>query len=518
MNTRLHCHNAPLDPGIVIIGAGISGILMGIKLLERGYRDFVILEKADTLGGTWRDNTYPGVACDVAAHLYSYSFARNPWWRSRYAKGKDIWSYYFRVAKRHGVLPFIRYGQEVTNAEFNGLTWTLTTLAGAQYCAAIVVSANGRLHHPVIPTIKGMDTFTGAKFHTARWDHSVPIKGKRLGLIGTGSTATQIITTLADTVSRLSVFQRTAQWVYPVQDTPNPWWRKFAFLFSGGYWKNYYLQLRSETEARGKAATGSVEGRKLRDQVCYDALEAIRDPELREKLRPDYEVGCKRLVFSDGFHEAIQRPSVDVVISGIDRVVPTGVVTQDGKLHELDVLIFATGFDAHAYLRPMQMSGENGISLDEVWRDLPLSYHSVMIPHMPNFLLINGPYSPGGSASVVSIVETQVEYLLKIIDRIVSKNVLLSPRSDAALTWLEGVREKARNSVWGSGGCQSWYLDATGTPTLDPSTLTELQETLAEPVYTDFDERPRAVVRQSGPTDLRSTPPFQENMNATRRQ
>jgi len=487
--------NAQFQPRFIIIGAGISGILMGIKLLERGYRDFVILEKADSLGGTWRDNTYPGVACDVAAHLYSYSFARNPWWRSRYAKGKDIWKYYFRVAKRHGLLPFIRYGQEVASAQFDGLAWTLTTTTGTQLRADIVVSANGRLHHPVVPSIKGLETFAGAKFHTSRWDHAFSTRGKRVGLIGTGSTATQIITTLADSVSRLSVFQRTAQWVYPVKDTPNPRWRRLAFLISHTYWKNYYLQLRSETEARGKAATGSIEGRKLRDQVCLDALDAIRDPELRKKLKPDYEVGCKRLVFSDGFYEAVQKPSVDIVTCGIDHIVPTGVVTQDGALHELDALIFATGFDAHAYLRPMNLTGDNGISLDDVWRDLPLTYRSMAIPHMPNFLLINGPYSPGGSASVVGIVEAQVDYLLKLIDHIASNNVLLFPRETAARAWLDKVREKARDSVWGSGGCQSWYLDKTGTPTLDPCTLSELLQELAEPVYADFDEHLRQPAR-----------------------
>ena len=466
---------------------------MAIKLLERGCRDFVVLEKADRLGGTWRDNTYPGAACDVAAHLYSYSFARNPWWPRRYAQGPAIWRYHHAVARRHGVLPYIRTGQEVASARFDGRHWLVTTTSGERYLADVVTAATGRLHHPVLPEIAGAASFAGPSFHTARWDHTVPLAGKRLGLIGTGSTATQVITAVAANVAKLSVFQRTAQWVFPVKNSPNPWWRRLWFRLSPAAWQAYYRQLRSETEARATAATGTAEGRRLRDQACHDALATIRDPELRAKLTPDYEVGCKRLVFSDGFYDAIQQLSVDLVTTAIDHIEPRGVVTADGTLHELDALVYATGFDAHAYLRPMSVTGEGGVTLDEVWADLPLTYQSVMIPHMPNFLLINGPYSPGGSASVIGIIEAQVDYLMKLLDRIDADNALLAPRAAVAQGWLEEVRERARNSVWGSGGCQSWYLDKTGTPSLDPSTLSELQARLAVPAWQDFDIEPRSA-------------------------
>jgi cation diffusion facilitator CzcD-associated flavoprotein CzcO len=204
-------------------------------------------------------------------------------------------------------------------------------------------------------------------------------------------------------------------------------------------------------------------------------------------LTPDYEVGCKRLVFSDGFYDAIQQPGVEVITEAITRIEPEGVHTADGALHTVDVLIYATGFDAHAYLRPMQLTGAGGKTLDEVWQDLPLAYHSVTIPHMPNFLLINGPYSPGGSASVIGIVEAQADYLMQLIERIVGEDVLISPKEEASRAWLEGVRELARNSLWGTGGCQSWYLDKTGTPTLNPITLTELKEQIARPDYADFE-------------------------------
>ncbi|MEJ5975860.1 NAD(P)/FAD-dependent oxidoreductase [Novosphingobium sp. PS1R-30] len=479
------------DTRFVIIGSGISGVLMAIKLLERGYRDIVILEKAGRMGGTWRDNVYPGVACDVAAHLYSYSFARNPWWNSRYAKGADIWAYYHGVARHYGVLPLIRYYAEVLSAEFGEGLWQVTTRDGDVFTADVVIAAAGRLHRPVMPEIEGLDSFAGALFHTARWDQTIELADKRVGVIGTGSSATQIVTALAGKVERLSLFQRTAQWVFPVKDTPNSWWTKLRFWLSKRRWDDYYRQLRGETEARGKAATSTVEGRAARDQVCHDALAGIRDPELRAKLTPDYDVGCKRLVFSDGYYEAVQHPSVDVVVDPIARVVREGVVTESGKLHELDVLALATGFDAHAYIRPMQVTGEGGVTLDEVWRDLPLSYRSIAIPHMPNFLMINGPYSPGGTSSVVGIAEAQVDYILQLIDRIVEQQVQIVPREEPARAWLDGIRAKARDSVWGNGGCQSWYLDKTGTPTLDTSTLSELQEQLAEVQWDHFVERPR---------------------------
>ena len=379
------------DTRFIIIGSGISGVLMAIKLLEQGYRNFTALEKAEVMGGTWRDNVYPGVACDVAAHLYSYSFARNPAWPTRYAKGAEIWRYHHDVARRFGVLPHIEYNKDVRTAVFDEQGWVLTTQDGVTYQADVVIAAVGRLHRPVVPDIAGAADFTGASFHTARWDKSVDLSGKRVGLIGTGSTATQVITALAGTVPALTVFQRTPQWVFPVKNMPNPWWRRLAFRLSPSHWKRYFRQLERETEARGKATTGSAEARAARDQVCIDALASLRDPELRRKLTPDYEVGCKRLVFSDGFYDAIQKPGVAVITDGITGIEPKGVRTADGTLHELDVLVYATGFDAHAYMRPMQLTGLGGKSLDEVWQELPLCYHSVMIPHMPNFLMLNGP-------------------------------------------------------------------------------------------------------------------------------
>ena len=483
-------------PRCVIIGAGISGILMGIKLRERGWTDFVILEKTDDLGGTWRDNIYPGVACDVAAHLYVYSFAPNPRWRSRYAKGADIWKYYRDVAERYKILPHIRYGQDVTRAAFDGRQWQVETADGGFFVADVVVSAVGRLHQPVLPGIPGKDSFAGTSCHSARWDASLDPAGKRVGLIGSGSSGTQIITALAGKVAALSVFQRTAQWVFPIEDTPVPWWRRLACHFSPAYANRYYRLLRDQTEMRARVTTGDPVARAARDQLCLDKLGTIRDEALRARLTPDYEVGCKRLVMSWNYYEAIQQPGVEVISDAIDHIAPRGVVTKDGTLHELDVLVFATGFDAHAFLRPMQVSGQDGISLDQVWQDLPLCYQSIAIPHMPNFFLINGPYSPGGSASVVGIVEEQVGYIMQLIGLVAENDVLIAPREEAARAWLDEVRTRANATVWASGGCTSWYLDASGTPALDPATLSELHARLAAVNRDDYIIAPRGQARQ----------------------
>ncbi|MCB2047283.1 MAG: NAD(P)/FAD-dependent oxidoreductase [Novosphingobium sp.] len=476
-------------PRVVIIGSGVSGILAGVKLLERGWRDFVVLEKAETLGGTWRDNVYPGVACDVPAHVYVYSFAPNPAWKTRYAKGPDIWRYYHDVAKRHGVLDHIEYGKNVVHAGFDGVRWTVQTADGSNYEADVVIGAPGRLRDPKMPDIPGMDSFAGPSFHTARWDTSVSIKGKRVCLIGAGSSGVQILSAVARDVAQITQFQRTPQWVMPVADEAVPWWKRLLFRLRPSVLRRTYRQMLDFSNERGALAFESKQARAARDKMCSDALLRIRDPELRAKLTPDYDVGCKRLVMSETWFEEVQRPNVSIVTEAIERIEPTGVRTKDGVLHECDVLIYATGFDAHAYIRPMRLTGEDGITLDQVWADLPLTYRSVSIPHMPNFFMLNGPSSPGGSASIIGIVETQWDYIAQLLDRIAADGVLIAPREESAKAWLETVRERARNSVWSTGGCQSWYLDHTGTPAYDAVSLPQLQASLAAPVMDDFEVR-----------------------------
>jgi cation diffusion facilitator CzcD-associated flavoprotein CzcO len=480
-------------PRVVIIGSGVSGILAGVKLLERGWDDFVILEKAQTLGGTWRDNVYPGVACDVPAHVYVYSFAPNPAWKTRYAKGPEIWRYYHDVAERYGVLGHIEYGKDVVHAGFDGARWTVTTGDGSRYEADVVIAAAGRLRDPRLPDIPGMDSFAGPSFHTARWDTSVSVKGKRVCLIGAGSSGVQVLSAIARDVAHITQFQRTPQWVMPVVDEPIPWWKRLLFRLRPSALRQTYRTMLDFSNARGALAFESKQARAERDRMCADALLRIRDPDLREKLTPDYDVGCKRLVMSETWFEEVQRPNVSIVTERIERIEPEGVRSADGTLHHCDIIVYATGFDAHAYIRPMKLTGEQGVTLESLWAELPLTYRSVSIPHMPNFFLLNGPSSPGGSASIVGIVETQWDYIAQLLDTIADEGVTIAPREDRAREWLAQVRERALGSVWATGGCQSWYLDQTGTPAYDAVSLPQLQASLAAPDMDHFEVRPLPV-------------------------
>jgi cation diffusion facilitator CzcD-associated flavoprotein CzcO len=471
---------------VIVIGAGISGILVAIKLLDAGITSFVILEKAADLGGTWRDNTYPGVSCDVATHLYVYSFAPNPKWQSRFTSGDKILEYYRRVARKRGIDRFIRFDEEVTRARWTGSSWHIHTSNGKELEAAVVITAVGRLHQPKFPEIQGLAEFGGPVIHTAQWDHSVETTGKRVGLIGNGSSGTQLTVALARSVARLTIFQRTPQWILPVPNEVIRRRKRLALRLIPGAARNNYTTLQRGTEERGVAAMGTKEQRRDRDQMCYDGLATVRDPDLRRKLTPDYEPGCKRMVISERFYEAVQEPAVEVVTEAIARVKKDAVITADGVPHELDVLVLATGFHAQAFLQPMHVVGEDGIALDDVWRQTTMNYRSVAIPHMPNLFMINGPYSPGGSASVVGIAEAQVGYVMQLVTEVLGRGITLSPDPDRSALLLDRVRQAAKETVWGTGGCSSWYLDDEGIPTINPVPLSELQRQMAKPDLDDF--------------------------------
>lgn len=471
---------------IVVIGSGIAGILTGIELRSRGLTDFTILEKAETLGGTWRDNVYPGVACDVPAHLYSFSFAPNVAPTRRFASGPELWDYFRGIADSYGITEHIRYGTEVADARWDGSRWTLSTTGGETYVGDVVVSGVGRLQQPKVPDLEGLGDFRGRVFHSARWDREADIDGARLGIIGTGSSATQMTVATAPRVAHLDLFQRTAQWIFPMDNTPIPWWRRTLMRLVPGYARRYRDGIKQWVDEIGRAATGDEGAAAQRKQLCVDALAQVRDPELRAKLTPDYEVGCKRLVISGEFYDSVQRDNVDVVTDPVARIEPDGVRTVDGVLHPLDVLVLATGFRADAYLRPMTVTGEDGITLDDIWADVPMNYKSVALPHMPNFFLVNGPFSPGGSASVLSIIETHVGFVMQLIDRVVADGVALEPDPGRSAELLAEIRERASKTVWGTGGCTSWYLDANGVPLVNPILLDALEADMAHPDFADF--------------------------------
>ncbi len=474
----------------MIAGAGMSGICMGIKLREAGIESFRIFEKAAEAGGTWRDNTYPGLVCDVPSRFYSYSFDSNPDWSRVYSPSAEIKDYFDRAADRFGVRPKIEFGREVKAARWEDGRWRIELADGERVEADFFVSACGVLHHPRYPAIEGIEDFEGAAFHSARWDHSVELRGKRVGVVGSGSTGVQIVTALAGVAGRLSLFQRTAQWVFPFPNFHYREWsrrlmRHFPALRGLAYqgWQRWF---------EGGVARAVVEPgrrRQLIGAICRANLRSVRDPGLRRRLTPPDQPMCKRLVVSGGFYRAVQRPGVEVVTDAIERVEPRGVVTRDGRLHELDVLVLATGFDAHAYLRPIELVGDGGVTLAEAWRDGPRAHRTVALPGFPNFFMLIGPHSPVGNQSVVMIAESQADFVLGWIRRFRDGEMdAVTPRPEAMARYYEELRAALPNTVWMTG-CDSWYLGADGLPELWPWTPERHREMLAEPLLEEFDVR-----------------------------
>ena len=468
---------------------------MGCKLTDAGISDFVIFEKAARPGGVWRDNVYPGVACDVPSHLYCWSDELNPDWSHQYAPGAEIQSYIERIIEKRGLTARIRYGTEVTAARWYGGQWKLTANRGEPVTADIVVSATGVLHHPAYPEINGLDQFAGPMFHTARWRSDVSLEGERVGVIGTGTTASQVITAIAARVGELHVFQRTPSWVLDVPNAPNPGWQKSALRsMPWAYrWMNRvgtHLIARTYGEFFLRRSPLTSKYIELR---CQASLRQVRDPDLRKALTPSYAPGCKRIVFTAGYYQAIQLPNVRLITERIARVERDGVVTADGRRHELGILILATGFKADSFIRPMTLEGEGGTSIEQVWAHKLLTYRSIAIPRMPNFFTIVGPYSPLANVSTIEVAEWQIGYVMRCIDLIRRENVCLAPFDSAAQEYVRGLDHAAKQTVWASG-CKSWYLGSDRLPQLYTKSPLQHRAELAEaPNLKHFDVRPRTA-------------------------
>ncbi len=480
------------DLRFIIMGAGMSGILSAIKLQEAGLNNYAIYEKAERLGGTWRENEYAGIACDVPSHMYSYSFAPNPEWSHRHSPGAEIQAYFEDVATRYEVESRIQYSKEITRCEFVDGRWKIEMSDGSTDEGDIVIAATGVLHHPAYPDIEGLDSFGGKTFHTARWDHDVQLEGKRVGVIGTGSTAVQITTAIVDKVGKYSLFQRTPQWIMPIQ---NP---AYTDAEKAEFRKNPAAMKKIRDEVTRQFIDGFANilhdvdspGLKAVHAACEANLDdKVKDPELREKLRPNYRAACKRLVMSETFYEAIQHPNAELVTEGIERIEESGVRTVDGKLHELDVLIVATGFRVDRFMRPMEVVGRDGARLDDVWADGPLSYKAISIPGFPNLFMLNGPYGPVGNFSLIDVAEMQFSYIMQLIDQIRTGACKELSPSLAATESFDAERiEAAKKTIWASG-CNSWYLDADGIPAAWPFTFDRFTEEMGKPILDHYEMR-----------------------------
>ncbi len=467
----------------------MAGVLAAIKLQEAGLTDFTVYEKGDRVGGTWRENTYPGLSCDVPSHLYSYSFALNPDWSHLYAPGAEILAYLERVAREHGVEKYMRFGDEVVACTYVDGRWRVETAAGVRDEVDVVIAATGVLHHPKYPDIDGMETFRGACFHSARWDHGVEIDGRRVGVVGTGSTAVQIVSAITERVGKLTLFQRTAQWVMPQQNPPYADEEREALRRDPDRLASLYkyLEERFDGFADGVIDAHSPVMKIVADMCRANLEENVRDPELRERLRPDYQAACKRLVVGGGFYDAIQRPNAELVTDGIACIEPEGVRTKDGRLHELDVLVLATGFRVDAFMRPMEVVGRGGVRLADEWAYRPNAYLSISIPEFPNLFMLNGPNGPVGNFSLIGVAELQFGYIMQLVGLLRAGECREICATRVAMEEHEAARvEAAKHTVWATG-CRSWYLDDRGVPAAWPWPFRRFREEMAAPKLEAFE-------------------------------
>ena len=480
------------DLRVVVIGAGMAGILAGIKLQKMGITDVAIYEKADKIGGTWRENTYPGLTCDVPSHHYTYTFERNPDWTRHLPPGPEIQDYFQRTTEKYGIDKLIRFNTEISRAEYTEGRWHLTLANGDTDSADIVIAATGVLHQPSYPTIPGMDDFEGAMFHTSRWDHTVPLEGKRVGVIGTGSTGVQIISALAGVAARVDHYVRTPQWIMPVENGYFSEEERAAFradpaLLAEAMDVNGY---NAGVEAYTLGLTQpESDGALFFRQSCFDNFENnIQDPALKEQLRPDHEPMCKRLIFSPNYYEKIQHPDARLVCEDIECIEATGIRTKDGELHELDVIALATGFRTDQFMRPMEIVGRNGMDLETLWAKRPIAYQAISMPDFPNFFMLNGPNGPVGNFSLIDIAEHQWHYIEQLIDKLHAGECKEISTTREAMENFDAARvEAAKQTVWYTGGCKSWYLDAEGIPASWPWNYSRFVEEMSAPKLEHFE-------------------------------
>ncbi|MEV2223782.1 DUF4873 domain-containing protein [Nocardia vinacea] len=453
------------EPGIVIVGAGFGGIGMAIELRKSGFDDFVVLEKAEEIGGTWRENTYPGCGCDVMSLMYSYSFEQNQRWTRMFARQPEILEYLRRTVDKFDIRRHIRLRSEVVAIDFDDETdrWHVRTADGQHFQPRAVVMAPGPLHEPSVPDFPGRDVFRGRSFHSALWDHDFEVTGKRIAVIGTGASAVQFVPRIAKQAEQVTVFQRTPHWIVPKPDRPLSSVEHRMFRHLPGaqrfyrwaiYWgyesltpafMNPELMRRAETVARAH----------LRRQVA--------DPELRRNLTPDYRLGCKRILVSNNYYPALRRENVALVTSPVASITETGIVTADGIEQEFDAIVYGTGFKIADRFADQHIVGANGLTLQKAWRTGMEGFLGVAVHGFPNLFLIMGPNSGGGNQSIVFMIEAQARYIRQCLELLSNtSNSRIEVRAATQHEFNRRVQSKLAGTVWNSGGCRSWHLDEHG--------------------------------------------------------
>ena len=485
---------------VLIVGAGFGGICAAIKLRERGIENFQLLEKASGIGGTWWHNTYPGAACDIASHLYCYSFEPNPNWSRKYSPQPEIQAYIEHCVDKYGVRDHIRLNSAVHEFRWDEVRgiWQAQLADGQIQAARHVIFASGGLHLPAFPTIPGMDRFEGPTMHSAQWDHSVDFNNRKVAVIGSAASAIQLIPELAKVAASVDVFQRTPNYIAPRNDRTFsekekarfarwPWlnrlYRKMIFL--RGEWILFPV-VKSRRPSRWRNRLEALVKAHIRGSVA--------DPATREAMLPDYSLGCKRILIADDFYPAMNRDNVHLQTAAIERLTQDSVVTSDGAKHSADIIVYATGFDLENYMRLTEVIGPGGVRLSEQWADMPVAYKGGFVAGFPNFYLTTGPNTGVGTTSVVLMIEAQLQLILQAIDR-AGENGIIEVRKEAQDRYNAQIQSDLQETVW-AGSCSSWYKREDGMiSTLYPYSARTYQKDHRRLVEEDF-----SVVESSSPT------------------
>lgn len=476
------------NPTIVVVGAGVAGIATAVTLKKNGFHDFVILEKGSDVGGVWHWNHYPGLTCDVPSNLYQFSFAPKPDWERVFATGPEIQRYLADVVDRFGLGPHLRLDAEVVSTELTGTRWQIGTASGEHYTADFVIMATGLLHHPHVPDIPGMNSFAGDIVHTARWRDDLTTADRRVGVIGSGSTGVQIVSALQPEATTVTHFSRTPQWIlWAPMNIAQPASVSAVLRALPTVNRTLYATLLKASGLLADITTRPSWRRRLVQNYARWSLRVqIRDRGLREQLTPDFEPLCKRQVVSGSYYRALTQPNVELVDAGIDEITPAGIRTADGRLHELDVLVLATGFQAHNYMRPMNLRGRDGVSIDEVWARGPRAYQMTAIPGFPNLFTVLGPNSPTGSVSLQYSAELTASYIVQWLERFRDGQFdLVEVTEEATDRFNHEVADALGPTVWNTG-CNSWYLTDDGTVDLWPYDRKTMSRMLDKPADADF--------------------------------
>lgn len=459
------------DLRIAIIGAGLGGLAAAIKLQEEGYQNVQIFDKNDRIGGTWAENTYPGCQCDVPVSLYQFSFAQSVNWSRLFPSASEIQAYAEEIVDRYNIRSQLRLNTTITSAEWdegNNL-WHLTTEDGDDITVEVLIGALGQLNRPQLPDIEGLDSFSGASMHSARWDHSVEFEGKRVGVIGSAASAVQLIPELAKVASSLSVFQRSPNWLLPRNDRPVPP-EELALLMTEPEvaqklgTTNRNLIYENADVFFWQAFSWTPEGRAAYTLQAKEHLDnQVQDKEIKEKLTPNYPVGCRRILFCDDYYPCLQQSHVNLVTEPITKIVDKGIVTNDGQMHNFDILVYATGFETTNWNWSVDIVGSNKQSLKDVWSPTPKAYLGITVSNFPNFFVLYGPNTNLGHNSITFMLECQIGYVINAINHLKNDGYKsMAPSMNAQDEFNVKIQKQLEKTVWADPACNSWYKNADG--------------------------------------------------------